>query len=75
MTRQQIIDELRQIAGYSRSKSAVCREAADLLEQDVVEVVRCKDCGHKHDVVGETYKYCEKHNTAVYADDFCSYGK
>ena len=35
MTRQEIIDELRQIAGYSRSKAAVCREAADLLERDL----------------------------------------
>ena len=52
MTRQEIIDELRQIAGYSRSKAAVCREAADLLERDVVKLVHaswrdgfCTRCG------------------------------
>jgi hypothetical protein len=40
----------------------------------VVEVVRCKDCIHKHPMIGNTYGYCIKHNTHVYDDDFCSYG-
>ena len=38
MTRQEIIDELRQIAGYSRSKAAVCREA---VERGIWKLMHC----------------------------------
>lgn len=66
MNRQQIINELRQIAGYSRSKSTVCGEAADLLERDAVEVVRCDDCKYAKPydrADGRTGYYCQHPNS------------
>ena len=41
---------------------------------DVVEVVRCENCEHHHDMVGESYVYCVVHNDKRCADDYCSSG-
>ena len=45
---------------------------------DAVEVVRCKDCGHKH--INHFAKecrivYCVLHGMSKHPDDFCSYGE
>lgn len=43
--------------------------------KDLVEVVRCEGCRHRHYMIDRTYRYCDLHNMKVYADDFCSYGE
>ena len=52
-----------------------------MLTEDVVEVVRCKDCVH-YDERGREYGYCYHWDyeqgmspNCVDADDFCSYGE
>jgi hypothetical protein len=51
-----------------------------LLDNDVVPVVRCKDCKHWHEETG----FCEEHSrfdsfgmdwNMFAEDDFCSYGE
>lgn len=42
---------------------------------DVVEVVRCKDCRYKHDMICYNCRYCRKHTTIIYDDDYCSYAE
>ena len=48
---------------------------------DAVEVVRCKDCIHWHELEGVCLKIYSDGNVSPYAwqdrkpDDFCSYGK
>lgn len=42
---------------------------------DVAEVVRCENCTHEANMIGNSYKYCFLHDMKVYADDFCSYGE
>ena len=47
-------------------------EAIDRLPAaDVVEVVRCKDC--RFYAIKQS-SLCDMHNTAVNAEDYCSYG-
>ena len=47
-------------------------EAIDRLPAaDVVEVVRCKDCRF---YASKQSSLCDMHNTAVNAEDYCSYG-
>ena len=45
-------------------------------KNDVVEVVRCKDCKHSNQYEGGCW-YCEKYEglfSAVNPNDYCSYG-
>ena len=44
---------------------------------DVVAVVRCKDCDHKHAVTCEGTILCTYHGKMIqmHRSDFCSYGK
>ena len=47
---------------------------------DVVEVVRCRDCAHYHEMEGFEYKgrkprYCVWHNALRGEDDYCSEGE
>ena len=42
---------------------------------DAVPVVRCRECKHCRKMIGNSYHYCVTHNTKMYSEDFCSYGK
>ena len=44
---------------------------------DAVEVVRCKDCDHKHAVTCEGIILCTYHGKMIqmHRSDFCSYGE
>ena len=44
-----------------------------VVDKDVVEVVRCKDC--KYWYCDPHYEYCEEYATEKGAGDFCSFGK
>ena len=62
----------------SADKSFVEKIADHLIENDVVPVVRCKDC--KWQESGKDYEpYCNHWKSGLYAavkdDDFCSYGE
>jgi hypothetical protein len=52
-----------------------------IVEEDVVEVVRCKNCKHYKprkpypSYGGQTKSCCRSANTKVSEDDFCSYGE
>ena len=72
--------------GYSDCLTAVEDTLNDLPTEDVVEVVRCKDCknfiqkGEEY-LLGDVYGFCERSRTGyfddgaeVYGNDFCSYG-
>lgn len=44
-------------------------------ENDVVKVVRCKDCAYsKPNPRRENQRWCEAHMKMMYDDDFCSCG-
>lgn len=65
---------------FNLSKQIVVPYFADqianhLIAHGVVFVVRCEECKYKHNMIGCVYRYCEIHNTNVYADDFCSCGE
>ena len=40
-----------------------------------VEVVRCEQCRHRKNLIGDSYRVCLLHNRKVFADDFCSHGR
>jgi hypothetical protein len=40
-----------------------------------VDSVLGNDCRYKHNMIGDRYCYCIKHNTHIYEDDYCSYGE
>lgn len=43
--------------------------------EDVVKVVRCKDCAYgKPNPRRENQRWCEVHMVMMYEDDFCGYG-
>lgn len=45
---------------------------------DVVEVVRCKDCKHRHDSLlnGSPFEdFCDVFPAYIGKDDYCSYGE
>jgi hypothetical protein len=53
--------------------------AKDAPTADVVEVVRCKDCAHYHEIKGFDYKgrkarQCVWHSALRHEDDYCSDG-
>lgn len=50
--------------------------ASQMPTADVVEVVRCKDCGHWHGIgFAENAGWCEKKECGTLYNDFCSYGE
>lgn len=61
---------------YCNGISVAIREIGKLATDDVVEVVRCKDCKYAN-LVRSCSKYmCEKGcGTLKYSTDFCSYGE
>ena len=47
-----------------------------LLDNDVLPVVRCKDCKHrKPDIMCDDYTACEYRQTVMPNSGFCSYGE
>lgn len=78
MNRQQIISELRQIAGYSRSKATVCREAADLLERDRdKKPVKCRDCtlwSESNRVAYDGSRLCKFSGCFTAGHEYCYHG-
>ena len=42
-------------------------------QNDVIEVVRCKDC--RHGQYDATHYFCAEHHHKVYEDDYCSHGQ
>ena len=58
--------------------ASACEQIKRMPTEDVVKVVRCKDCKKAMETT-EKWNYCEKyfcdrHHSFVLADDFCSYG-
>ena len=67
--------------GHLRNPLEACfseRDVVDMLESrptiDAVDVVRCKGCEAYQPTEGGK-PLCVVHQTAVYADDYCSYGE
>lgn len=64
-------------------KERLYGDCSDFLHDDVVEVVRCKDCsycvhGHPVKAIGEEALegwYCRQRKRYMRSDDFCSYGE
>ena len=49
--------------------------ADHLIDNDVVQVVRCKDCKHRY-TLQSGHSFCREHfPLGKYDDDFCSYGE
>lgn len=60
-------------------KASVKRVLIQAPTEDVVEVVRCKDCEWYREVQGYEYKgrkamCCHMHNGLRYETDYCNYG-
>ncbi len=57
--------------------SVVRRVLLQVPTVDAVEVVRCKDCDHKHAVTCEGIILCTYHGKMIqmHRSDFCSYGE
>jgi hypothetical protein len=56
-----------------------CSQIDELPRSDVVEVVRCKDCAHYHEMKGFDYKgrkahHCVWHSALRGENDYCSDG-
>lgn len=63
------------IDGFSDGISAVIKELEIMPNEDVVKIVRCKDCKY----YSKMYKLCscrsDKFNVYLNDNDFCSYGE
>ena len=64
------------------SKCDTCNAMSDLINhhpcfknKDVVEVVRCKDCGMSRETEDEGYLFCMQFADTVDFQAFCSYGE
>lgn len=53
----------------------VCHTVRNFPRADVVEVVRCKDCGMSRETEDEEFKFCMQFADTVHSQAFCSYGK
>lgn len=50
--------------------------ASELVKNDVVPVIRCKDCIFSHPVIGTAYlKFCKKFDYEMWHEGFCYYGE
>lgn len=62
------------IDGFSDGVSSVMKELETMSNEDVVKIVRCKDCKY----YSKMYKLCscrsDRFNVYLNEDDFCSYG-
>ena len=72
-------DELRELHYWasSRNSGTIEKIRYRLGQQptvDAVEVVRCKNCIHKHEYT-EYLLYCFHHGMTKKYNDFCSYGE
>ena len=57
-------------------KASVKRVLIQAPTEDVVEVVRCKDCQHyEADIIAGQIGYCNEHQKGMYDENFCSYGE
>ncbi len=72
-----ILDNVMSDEGIKHKGKAIRKRLNELPGEDVVEVVRCKDCIHFTDI--DEYGMCDLFDDGTHAnckkDDFCSYGK
>lgn len=61
---------IRQLDVSDESIEKIAEAVANKLHQEVVEVVRCKDCRFNDGVA-----YCEMHYMDVNGNDFCSWAE
>lgn len=70
--KQEAIDLINKISNLDiKAKGGICVSIANLTKADVVQVVRCKDCARYLDL----RHWCKCHNTTMFENDFCSYGR
>lgn len=56
--------------------SQVCVICGNIKPKDMVEVVRCKDCGkYNPDIIADCVGWCDKLERAMCDIDYCSYGE
>ena len=79
----ELVNKVLRCLPWGEISSHTAEDIADhLIENDVVPVVRCKDCRHcsrDENIIG-AYGYCYHfgcyaHEPMVEANDFCSYGE
>lgn len=61
--------------GYFSALSVVEGMMVQHIAEDVVEVVRCKNCIYFHKRLGMGFGRCRKTSIYPYEEDFCSYGE
>lgn len=66
-----LLENLEQL--YPEASAAFRVAAAEMPEEDVVKVVRCKDCGCKHPNKYEVYSVTLR--TPEYSNDFCRFDR
>ena len=72
----ELINAVLRCLPWGEVSSHTAQDIADhLAENDVVEVVRCKDCKHRY-TASSGVIFCTQHITVSAEDnDFCSYGE
>lgn len=71
---------MKKVTELERDNQRLSEEIQQFTKSDVVEVVRCKDCGRAEElgnpIQGSTFLVCKYHPFTPIAgrDDFCSYG-
>ena len=69
-----IEEDLPEVVYYRKEDAIACLEC--LPSADVVEVVRCKNCGYRdgiEDICGNIY--CRLHDGRFDKDGYCNYGE
>lgn len=64
---------------FDPTEVTICQKCADRMEEDVVRVVRCRDCKHwkpyQGKFSGNTYYQCEELDTDTEPEFFCANGE
>lgn len=68
--RQKVIDITAEMGALETQ-----RRVQEIPAADVVEVVRCRECILHEDFMKDGLLYCNRSNSVVKPDGFCSYGK
>ena len=55
-------------------KASVKRVLIQAPTEDVVKVVRCRDCRHS-EICPDALLWCNEHNRIISEENFCSYGE
>lgn len=76
-TKESLYDLLTDLESVYPEAAAAFRVAvAELPEEDMEKVVRCRNCAaYTTEIAGRPISWCCRHERITYTDDFCSDGE